>query len=103
MALNNLSVNELLNQSNVTIVSVDRRVEFNSEADWNTLFDKFKSKFIGHCVLKVEVGDEYKGFSDCVPITEISYHNLRHFLDKFRIGDVFLYQGLLKATFFVLN
>ena len=103
MALTNLSVRELFNQANVITVSVDRRVEFSNEVDWNALFDKFKKNFSGHCVLKVEVGEEYKAFSDCVPINDLSCYNLRNFLDRFRIGDIFLYQGMLKVTFFVLN
>ena len=96
-------MSELFTDATVTAVSVDSRVEFNSETDWNTLFDKFKENHSGQCILKVEVRDEFKSFSNCVPTSELSYYNLRDFLEKFRVGDVFLYQGLLRVMFYLLN
>ena len=82
----------------VRVSILEQLHKFSKTDDWKIAFQNFRASRRGQCIVRIQVGSNVFT-SEKMPVSDVSYRNLKHIIDRFRFGELNTYDETIHITY----
>lgn len=94
---------QIVKTLNFSTFIIDHRLTLNGDDTWEKLFENIRRENDGNCIVRIQVGIDVF-YSDFMPVTQLTYTNLKPIIDRFRWGELYNYnEQLVSITYLIFD